>query len=79
MGLLLAEGVGFEPTVRQTVHLISSQAHSTTLAPLRGAVLYMKKGPAWVPLGIPGYSGMNIERSTILFGYPFIDDSTDYN
>ena len=31
----LAERVGFEPTVRKTVHLISSQAHSTTLAPLR--------------------------------------------
>ena len=27
--------MGFEPTVRKTVHLISSQAHSTTLAPLR--------------------------------------------
>ena len=32
---LLAERVGFEPTVQQAVHLISSQAHSTTLAPLR--------------------------------------------
>ena len=31
---LLAERVGFEPTVRETVHLISNQAHSTTLAPL---------------------------------------------
>ena len=30
----LAERVGFEPTVRETVHLISNQAHSTTLAPL---------------------------------------------
>ena len=30
----LAERVGFEPTVRKAVHLISSQAHSTTLAPL---------------------------------------------
>ncbi len=33
--LLLAERVGFEPTVRLRAHLISSQAHSTTLAPLR--------------------------------------------
>ena len=33
---LLAEGVGFEPTVRKTVQLISSQARSTTPAPLRG-------------------------------------------
>ena len=32
---LMAEGVGFEPTVGKTLHLISSQAHSTTLAPLR--------------------------------------------
>src|SRR5210317_1926629 len=31
----VAERVGFEPTVQQAVHLISSQAHSTTLAPLR--------------------------------------------
>ncbi len=31
----LAERVGFEPTVRQAVHLISSQARSTTPAPLR--------------------------------------------
>ena len=31
----MAERVGFEPTVQQAVHLISSQAHSTTLAPLR--------------------------------------------
>ncbi len=31
----LAERVGFEPTVRKTVHLISSQARSTTPAPLR--------------------------------------------
>ena len=30
----LAERVGFEPTVRLPVLLISSQAHSTTLAPL---------------------------------------------
>ena len=34
----LAERVGFEPTVRKTVHLISSQAHSTTLAPLRSYI-----------------------------------------
>ena len=31
---MLAERVGFEPTVRLPVLLISSQAHSTTLAPL---------------------------------------------
>ena len=30
----LAERVGFEPTVRKTAHLISSQARSTTPAPL---------------------------------------------
>ena len=40
----LAERVGFEPTVRKTVHLISSQARSTTPAPLhwreRGPRLY---------------------------------------
>ena len=32
----LAERVGFEPTVRSRVHLISSQARSATPAPLRG-------------------------------------------
>ena len=32
----LAERVGFEPTVRLPVRLISSQVHSTTLPPLRG-------------------------------------------
>jgi hypothetical protein len=31
----LAERVGFEPTVRLHVRLISSQVHSTTLPPLR--------------------------------------------
>ena len=31
----LAERVGFEPTVRSRVRLISSQVHSTTLPPLR--------------------------------------------
>ncbi len=34
-GLVLAERVGFEPTVRSRVHLISSQARSATPAPLR--------------------------------------------
>ena len=38
----LAERVGFEPTVRKTVHLISSQAHSTTLAPLRLCALFAR-------------------------------------
>jgi hypothetical protein len=33
--LLLAERVGFEPTVPSPVRLISSQVHSTTLPPLR--------------------------------------------
>ena len=32
---ILAERVGFEPTVRLPVRLISSQVHSTTLPPLR--------------------------------------------
>jgi hypothetical protein len=31
----VAEGVGFEPTVRLLVRLISSQVHSTTLPPFR--------------------------------------------
>ncbi len=31
----MAERVGFEPTVRLPAQLISSQSHSTTLAPLR--------------------------------------------
>ena len=31
----MAERVGFEPTVRLHVRLISSQVHSTTLPPLR--------------------------------------------
>ena len=33
---LLAERVGFEPTVRRDAQQISSLPHSTTLAPLRG-------------------------------------------
>ena len=41
--LLLAERVGFEPTVRETVHLISNQAHSTTLAPLHWSNLFLKQ------------------------------------
>ena len=31
----MAEGVGFEPTVRLPVRLISSQVHSTTLPPFQ--------------------------------------------
>ena len=34
---LVAEGVGFEPTVGLHLRLISSQVHSTTLPPLRWA------------------------------------------
>src|SRR6266498_1689340 len=34
IGNVLAERVGFEPTVRFPVHSISSAANSTTLAPL---------------------------------------------
>ena len=34
--MFLAEREGFEPSVRASVHLISSQAHSASLAPLRG-------------------------------------------
>ena len=35
LGSILAERVGFEPTVPLPVRLISSQVHSTTLPPLR--------------------------------------------
>jgi hypothetical protein len=35
----VAERVGFEPTVGLHLRLISSQVHSTTLPPLRDAVL----------------------------------------
>ncbi len=35
-----------EPTVRRTVHLISNQAHSTTLAPLLDSTLYPCRRPA---------------------------------
>ena len=34
--LSVAEGVGFEPTVRSRVQRFSRPPHSTTLAPLRG-------------------------------------------
>ena len=34
----MAERVGFEPTVRLHVRLLSSQVHSTTLPPLRSKV-----------------------------------------
>ena len=36
---ILAERVGFEPTVVLPLRLISSQVHSTTLPPLRVSVL----------------------------------------
>ena len=35
----MAEKVGFEPTVRLPVRLISSQVHSTTLPPLRESAI----------------------------------------
>ncbi len=41
----MAERVGFEPTVRETAHLISNQAHSTTLAPLHA--IYVLQPGAW--------------------------------
>ena len=41
---ILAERVGFEPTVRSPVHRISSAAHSTTLPPLHGANQGAAKG-----------------------------------
>ena len=40
----MAERVGFEPTVRLRAHLISSQARSTTPAPLRGGRSYRLPG-----------------------------------
>ena len=40
----LAERVGFEPTVRLPVRLISSQVHSTTLPPLRVAKIISLRG-----------------------------------
>ena len=40
----VAERVGFEPTVRSPVHLISSQARSATPAPLRRAVYWQARG-----------------------------------
>ena len=52
---IMAEGVGFEPTVQQAVHLISSQARSTTPASLReriyqqvsrAATLFVNSSPA---------------------------------
>ena len=42
-----AEREGFKPPVPVTVHLISNQAHSITLTPLRG---YKSKNPAWAGL-----------------------------
>ena len=36
--LIFAEREGFEPPVPLTEHLISNQAHSTTLTPLRKLV-----------------------------------------
>ena len=40
---LVAERVGFEPTVRLLAHLISSQARSATPAPLRRAVYWQAR------------------------------------
>ena len=39
--ILLAERVGFEPTVPLTGHLISSQAPSTTRTPLQTLLRYL--------------------------------------
>ena len=36
---MLAERVGFEPTVGLHLRLISSQVHSTTLPPLRTSIV----------------------------------------
>lgn len=37
---MLADRVGFEPTVRLHVRLISSQVHSTSLPPVLGATVF---------------------------------------
>lgn len=37
-GISMAEGEGFEPSVRITVRRLSRAVHSTTLPPFRGVV-----------------------------------------
>ena len=61
----MAERVGFEPTVRLRAHLISSQARSTTPAPLRGGGSYRLPGTGETAPG-PGTS-LN-SRSFSIFG-----------
>ena len=61
----MAERVGFEPTVRLRAHLISSQARSTTPAPLRGGGSYRLPGTGETAPG-PGTS-LNF-RSFSIFG-----------
>jgi hypothetical protein len=46
--LFVAERVGFEPTDALRHRLISSQVHSTTLPPLRGARILYQAGPKTV-------------------------------
>ena len=47
---ILAERVGFEPTVGLHLRLISSQGHSTTLPPLREGANYSYVAPLWLAL-----------------------------
>ena len=64
----MAERVGFEPTVRLHVRLISSQVHSTTLPPLLCRSIYSNlKNQAFSKVFPPMYeisaSGTEIEPS----------------
>ena len=58
---ILAERVGFEPTVRVSAHLISNQDRSTTPAPLRSLQFFIKapcgaSTPDWTPIGLSRFS-----------------------
>src|SRR5690606_36363967 len=55
----VAERVGFEPTVRLPVLLISSQAHSTTLAPL---LFSGRTGGASLPAWRASFHANNLSR-----------------
>ena len=61
-GLGLAERVGFEPTVRLPVRLISSQVHSTTLPPLRG--LYERDAEGTTQTSSQAVKPISLARST---------------
>ena len=63
----MAERVGFEPTVPLQGHLISSQAHSTTLPPLQVLVDSNARERT-------GFNGFRQSGSSTMRGFAFLDE-----